>query len=162
MIFMVASRRTGLQWGWVNTIVWSLLLELNFNLHTLITSVYRWPSHTTRWGVRIYGVSCSLQDVSWEPYSEAVIAQRAPMGLSTMCMHDHVYWLMRSVRWYLISSSSRIALTEWWGSSGINNSSINHLPLREGCRVKHKGNMNFNLSPNRPIIYLLPLCLNCC
>jgi hypothetical protein len=35
-------------------------------------------------------------DVRWTPYSEDVVAARAPHGLSTLCFRDQQYWMTRS------------------------------------------------------------------
>lgn len=32
-------------------------------------------------------------DVVWEPYTQHVVAERAPLGLSALCTRDAAYWL---------------------------------------------------------------------
>ena len=34
-------------------------------------------------------------DVRWTPYSAVDIDARAPSGLSSLCLHDTEYWMMR-------------------------------------------------------------------
>ena len=34
-------------------------------------------------------------DVRWTPYTAANIYVRAPSGLSSLCLWDHEYWMMR-------------------------------------------------------------------
>jgi hypothetical protein len=33
--------------------------------------------------------------VRWTPYAPAMVAARAPQGLSSLCSRDQAYWLMR-------------------------------------------------------------------
>jgi hypothetical protein len=98
------------------------------------------------------------QDVSWEPYIEAVIAQHAPMGLSTMCTRDHFYWLMRSVLVFDIFVEP-YCIDPVMRQLGYQQFFHQPLAFERGVRVKRKGNMNYNLFSNRAIIYLLHLCV---
>jgi hypothetical protein len=94
------------------------------------------------WGERIYNVSRGSIGCSHKTWVGSLTLRRwlhsMPRWASRQCARVTIStgWCVPS--WCLISSLSRTVLTQWWGSSGINSSSINHLPLREGCELNAK------------------------
>jgi hypothetical protein len=126
----------------VSTIVWSLVLKLNFNLHTLITHFYRWPGHTTRWGECIYGVSCGLigcDQRTW--FTTRWWLHSMPRRASRRCKCMNMRNGLHDPSWCLISSLSRTTSSESDEAVRVSIVLPSTTCFWEGYRDKQTGNM---------------------